>query len=148
MPLRQKTTFLNKETADAQREWFVVDVSEKVLGRAATRIAEVLCGKHKPIYTPHVDSGDFVIVLNASKAKLTGQKMQQKMYRHHTGYIGHLRERTAAEMFEKDPEEAVRKAVWGMLPKTRLGRKMLKKLKIYSGSEHSHSAQMPRELAL
>jgi large subunit ribosomal protein L13 len=148
MPNLQKTTLLTKEGAAAQREWFVVDLENQVLGRAATRIASVLRGKHKPTFTPHVDDGDFVIVINADKVKLTGNKWGQKLYRRHSLYPGGLRETTAAEMRDKHPDRIVRSAVWGMLPKGPLGRKMLKKLKIYAGSEHNHAAQQPRELAL
>jgi large subunit ribosomal protein L13 len=148
MPNLQKTTLLTKEGAEAQREWFVVDLENQVLGRAATRIASVLRGKHKPTFTPHVDDGDFVIVINADKVKLTGNKWGQKLYRRHSLYPGGLRETTAAEMRDKHPDRIVRSAVWGMLPKGPLGRKMLKKLKIYAGSEHNHAAQQPRELAL
>ena len=148
MPNLQKTTMLTKEGAAAQREWFVVDLQDQVLGRAATRIASVLRGKHKPSFTPHVDDGDFVIVLNADKVKLTGDKWAKKLYRHHTLYPGGLKESTAAEVREKHPDRVVRRAVWGMLPKGPLGRKMLKKLKIYAGSEHGHAAQKPRELGL
>jgi large subunit ribosomal protein L13 len=148
MPNLQKTTLLTKEGADAQREWFVVDLENQVLGRAATRIASVLRGKHKPTFTPHVDDGDFVIVINADKVRLTGNKWGQKLYRRHSLYPGGLRETTAAEMREKHPDRIVRSAVWGMLPKGPLGRKMLKKLKIYAGPAHNHAAQQPRELAL
>jgi len=148
MQVRQKSTLLTKEQGDAQREWFVVDLEGQVLGRDATKIASVLRGKHKPTYTPHVDSGDFVIVVNADKLKLTGGKLDKKMYRYHTLFSGGLRERTAAQQLAHEPEEMVRRAVWGMLPKNRLGRKLIKKLKVYRGSEHQHAAQKPRELAL
>jgi large subunit ribosomal protein L13 len=148
MPNLQKTTLLTKEGAEAQREWFVIDLENQVLGRAATRIASVLRGKHKPTFTPHVDDGDFVIVLNADKVKLTGNKWGQKLYRSHSLYPGGLRETTAAELRDKHPDRIVRAAVWGMLPKGPLGRKMLKKLKIYAGSEHNHAAQQPRALDL
>jgi large subunit ribosomal protein L13 len=144
----QKTPWLTKEQGDAQREWWVVDLDGVVLGRAATKIASVLRGKHKPTYTPNVDSGDFVVVINADKLKLTGSKMSQKMYRYHTYYPGGLRETSAEKLIQNHPDRLVRAAVWGMLPKTRLGRRMIKKLKIYSGAEHNHAAQQPRELAL
>lgn len=148
MPQRQTSTWLTKEAAQAQREWYVIDLDGVVLGRAAARIASVLRGKHKPTFTPNTDCGDFVIVLNAGRVKLTGNKLKQKMYRHHTGYIGHLRERTAEKMLADKPEEAIRRAVWGMLPSGALGRQMMKKLKINNGSEHEHVAQKPRELSL
>jgi large subunit ribosomal protein L13 len=148
MPQRQKSTWLTKEAANAQREWYVIDLEGVVLGRAATKIASVLRGKHKPAFTPNADCGDFVIALNAGKVKLTGNKMTDKMYRHHTGYIGHLRERAAQDVLVEDPERAIKEAVWGMLPKGALGRQQIKKLKVYSGSEHAHGAQKPRELTL
>lgn len=144
----QKSTWLTKEQAAAQRGWFVADMDGKTLGRAATKIATVLRGKHKATYTPNVDSGDFVVVVNANKLKLTGDKLNQKMYRWHTGYIGGLKERTAKQMIEEKPEEIIRRAVWGMLPKGALGRKMIKKLKIYAGPEHNHGAQNPQTLEL
>lgn len=148
MPQRQTTTWLTKEAARAQREWYIIDLEGVVLGRAASKIATVLRGKHKPTYTPNTDCGDFVIVLNAGLVKLTGNKLKQKMYRHHTGYIGHLRERSAEKMIAEKPEEAIRRAVWGMLPSGVLGRQLMKKLKIHRGSEHDHTAQKPRELTL
>ena len=142
----QKSTWLKKEEADAQREWYVFDMEGQVIGRAATKIASVLRGKHKPTYTPNVDTGDFVVVINAGKAVLTGNKLDDKMYRYHTGYMSGLRETPAGEMLENHPDRAIRSAVRGMLPKNRLGRKMLKKLKIYAGAEHDHAAQKPSEL--
>lgn len=144
----QKSTWLTKEQAHDQRDWYVVDLDGKVLGRAATAIATVLRGKHKPTYTPNVDSGDFVVVINAGKVKLTGNKLQDKPYRYHTGYIGGLKETTADKLLAKHPDRVIRRAVWGMLPKGKLGRAMIKKLKIYGGSEHNHAAQQPRELAV
>lgn len=144
----QKSTWLTQEAAKAQRDWFVIDLDGVVLGRAATKIASVLRGKHKPTFTPNADCGDFVIVLNAGKVRLTGNKLKQKMYRHHTGYIGHLREKTAEKQLEDKPEEAIRRAVWGMLPSGPLGRHLMKKMKIFSGSEHDHAAQKPRPLAV
>lgn len=134
--------------ADVTRNWFVVDLEGKVLGRTATEIARVLRGKHKPIYTPSVDTGDFVIVLNADKLQLTGNKMADKKYYRHTGYPGGLRTINAAKLLEKKPEELVKKAVRGMLPRNKLGREMLKKLKVYAGSEHPHAAQQPKELVI
>ena len=131
---------------DIERSWFVVDLEDVVLGRAATEIARVLRGKHKPIYTPSVDTGDFVVVLNADKIKLTGNKMADKMYYHHTGYPGGIREINAEKLLEKKPEMLVQAAVKGMLPKNKLGRKMFTKLKVYAGGEHPHAAQQPKEL--
>jgi len=144
----QKSTLLTNEAAIAQREWYVVDLDGKVLGRAATRIASVLRGKHKPTYTPHVDTGDFVVVVNASKVKLTGAKTEGKLYHDHTLFPGGLKTRTAAQMLATHPDRVVRRAVWGMLPKGPLGRRLIRKLKIYSGPQHEHGAQRPRELAV
>ena len=144
----QKSTLLSKEAAIAQREWYVVDLKGQVLGRAATRIASVLRGKHKPTYTPNVDCGDFVIVINAGKVELTGRKLENKLYRHHTQFPGGLIEIPAQELLAKHPDRAVRRAVWGMLPKGPLGRRLIKKLKIYRGAVHEHAAQKPRQLAL
>ncbi|NLA58240.1 MAG: 50S ribosomal protein L13 [Firmicutes bacterium] len=130
--------------ADVQQNWYVIDAEDKVLGRLAAEIATVLRGKNKPQFTPHVDTGDFVIVVNAEKVKLTGKKMDQKLYRWHTGYPGGLRSRTAAEMLAKKPEEVIRRAVWGMMPKNTLGRNQMKKLKVYAGPDHPHTAQKPQ----
>ena len=134
--------------AEIERKWYVVDAEGKTLGRMSSEIAKVLRGKHKVIYTPHVDTGDFVIVINADKVVLTGKKLDQKIYRWHTGYVGHMRERTYRQMMESKPEEVVRHAVKGMLPKNSLGRQMFKKLKVYAGTEHSHTAQLPEMLEL
>lgn len=134
--------------AEIERKWYVVDAEGKTLGRMSSEIAKILRGKHKAIYTPHVDTGDFVIVINADKVVLTGKKLDQKMYRWHTGYVGHLRERTYRQMMEKKPEEVVRHAVKGMLPKNSLGRQMFTKLKVYAGTEHGHQAQKPEMLEL
>lgn len=131
---------------DIKRDWFVVDLEDVVLGRAATEIARVLRGKHKPIYTPSVDTGDFVIVLNADKIKLTGNKMADKKYYHHSGYPGGIKEINAEKLLAKKPEMLVQSAVQGMLPKNKLGRKMFTKLKVYAGGEHPHAAQQPKEL--
>jgi large subunit ribosomal protein L13 len=131
---------------DIIRDWFVVDLEDVVLGRAATEIARVLRGKHKPIYTPSVDTGDFVIVLNADKIRLTGNKMADKMYYHHSGYPGGIKEISAEKLLEKKPEMLVQAAVKGMLPKNKLGRKMFSKLKVYAGGDHPHAAQKPQEL--
>ena len=133
-----------KETVD--RKWYVIDAEDVVLGRLATKVATVLKGKHKPIYTPHVDCGDFVIVVNAEKVKLTGNKLNDKMYYNHSGYVGGLRERNAKTMIEKYPEEMIERAVKGMLPKNRLGNQMYKKLFVYAGPDHKQSAQKPIEL--
>ena len=134
--------------SEVNRSWFVVDLDDQVLGRAATEIARVLRGKHKAIYSPSVDTGDFVIVVNAEKVKLTGNKLADKKYYHHTGFPGGIRSITAEKLIEKKPEELIKKAVKGMLPKNKLGRQMIKKLKVYSGGEHPHSAQQPKALSL
>ncbi|WP_303721283.1 50S ribosomal protein L13 [Malonomonas rubra] len=133
---------------DIKRAWYVVDLEDVVLGRAATEIARVLRGKHKPIYTPSVDTGDFVVVLNADKVKLTGNKLADKKYYHHTGYPGGIREINAEKLLAKKPEMVLQSAVKGMLPKSKLGRKMFKKLKVYAGGEHPHAAQQPKELKI
>ena len=133
---------------DIKRDWFVVDLEDVVLGRAATEIARVLRGKHKAIYTPSVDTGDFVIVLNADKIKLTGNKLADKKYYHHTGFPGGIREINAEKLLAKKPEMLVQTAVKGMLPKNKLGRKMYRKLKVYAGGEHPHAAQQPKELKI
>lgn len=133
---------------DIERAWYVVDLEDKVLGRAATEIARILRGKHKAIYTPSVDTGDYVVVVNADKVRLTGNKMDAKMYHRHTGYPGGIRSISAGELLQKKPEMLIQSAVKGMLPKNTLGRKMFSKLKVYAGSEHPHSAQQPKELAL
>ncbi len=141
------STQVAKES-DIQRQWYVVDLEGKVLGRVATEIARVLRGKHKTIYTPSVDTGDFVVVVNADKLKLTGNKLEAKEYFRHSGYPGGIKSMNAAEMLERKPEEIVKKAVKGMLPKNPLGRKMLRKLKVYAGAEHPHAAQQPQELSV
>jgi large subunit ribosomal protein L13 len=134
--------------ADIKRDWFVVDLEGKVLGRVATEIARVLRGKHKPIYTPSVDAGDFVIVINADKIKLTGNKMADKVYHRHTGFPGGIRSITAEKLLQKRPEELIQKAVKGMLPKNKLGRQMYRKLKVYRSADHPHAAQQPRPLTI
>lgn len=141
-----KTYSQRKE--DAAHDWKVADAKGQVLGRFATQVASILKGKHKPTFTPHIDGGDFVIVVNAEKVVLTSDKMDKKMYYYFTGYRGHLRESTAKNMVQNEPEEMIRLAVWGMLPKGPLGREMISKLKIYRGAEHPHKAQMPTELKL
>lgn len=139
-----KSYMQKKETVE--RKWYVIDAEGKPLGRVASKAAHILRGKHKATYTPHIDCGDYVIILNASKVLLTGNKLEDKKYYSHSGYPGGLRTRTAKEMIEKYPEEMVEKAVKGMLPKNRLGRAMYKKLFIYAGSEHKHIAQKPSEM--
>jgi large subunit ribosomal protein L13 len=140
-----KTTQVARKE-DVTRDWYLVDVDNKVLGRVATEIANVLRGKNKPTFTPSVDTGDFVIVVNAEKIALTGKKFADKTYYSHSSYPGGLKEISAAKLIEKKPEELIKKAVKGMLPKNKLARHMLKKLKIYSGSAHPHSAQQPKNL--
>lgn len=134
--------------AEAQREWYVVDAAGKTLGRLATQIATMLRGKHKPTYTPHLDMGDFIIVVNADKVELSGRKRQQKVYYRHSGYMGGLKVIPFERMIVDHPERVIRLAVRGMLPHNRLGRAMLKKLKIYAGPNHPHQAQKPQPLDL
>jgi large subunit ribosomal protein L13 len=134
--------------ATRERNWLVVDASGQTLGRLATQIADVLRGKRKPEYTPHCDVGDFVIVVNAEKVAVTGKKLEEKRYYRHSGYPGALRSRTLAQMLERRPEEVVRRAVKGMLPRTRLGRAQLRKLKVYAGPDHPHAAQKPEPMEL
>lgn len=141
-----KTFMQKKETVE--RNWYVIDATGKTLGRLATQVATVLRGKNKPTYTPHVDCGDYVIVVNADKVVLTGNKLEDKKYYNHSGYPGGLRERTAKEMIEKYPEEMVERAIKGMLPHGRLGRAMGKKLFVYRGSDHKHEAQKPVALEI
>ena len=136
-----KTTMAKANEVD--RKWYVVDAEGKVLGRLATEVANILRGKNKPIYTPHVDTGDYVIVINAEKVKLTGSKWDDKIHAYHTGYPGGRREVAYKEIREKHPERVIEYAVKGMLPKSRLGRSMFTKLKVYAGSEHPHAAQQP-----
>jgi len=133
---------------NVQRKWFVVDAEQAILGRISTQIATILRGKNKPTFTPHVDTGDFVVVINADKVKLTGRKETNKLYHHHTGWVGGLVTKTAAEIREKAPEDLIKKAVWGMLPHGPLGRQMFRKLKVYAGGEHPHAAQEPETLVL
>jgi len=139
-----KTFSAKKE--DITKEWYLIDVGGKVLGRVATEIARRLRGKHKPLFTPHTDTGDFVIVINAEKIALTGRKFDDKMYHHYSGYPGGLKSIAAGKLLKKKPGDVLRIAVKGMLPKNSLGRMMLKKLKIYAGSEHPHEAQKPQTL--
>jgi large subunit ribosomal protein L13 len=126
-----------------QRDWYVIDAEGRTLGRLATQIADALRGKGKPEYTPHCDTGDFVVVVNAAKIKVTGNKLNDKIYYRHSGYPGGLRSRTLGEMLERRPEEVIRRAVKGMLPRNRLARRQLRKLKVYAGAEHPHEAQKP-----
>ena len=140
-------TFMPK-AADITRKWYVVDAEGLALGRVASQVANILRGKNKPIYTPNVDTGDYVIVMNASKIILTGKKLDQKIYYKHSGYVGGLKETKYRKLMAEKPEEALRHAVVGMLPKGPLGRQMAKKLKIYAGAEHEHAAQQPEKLEL
>ena len=143
-----RTVQMTKAESLAQRRWYVIDAEGQVLGRMATEIARVLRGKHKPSFSPHVDGGDFVIVVNAKRVKLTGSKETDKRYYRHSGYPGGLRVRSLSEMREKKPEAVVRLAVKGMLPKNRLGKGQLGKLKVYAGPEHPHQAQVPMPLTI
>ncbi len=129
------------------RDWFIVDMNNQVLGRIASEIATILRGKHKAIYSPSVDTGDFVVVVNAEKLKLTGSKVADKMYYHHSGFPGGIKSITAGKLLEKRPEDLIKKAVKGMLPKNSLGRQLIKKLKVYSGADHPHAAQQPKSLS-
>ena len=131
--------------ADIDHKWYVIDAEDKTLGKVAAEIAMILRGKKKPIYTPHVDCGDYVVVVNAEKVAVTGKKEKQKIYKGHSGYPGGLKETTLAELRAKKPEEIIRHAVKGMMPKGKLGRQMFKKLKVYAGPEHPHAAQNPEE---
>ena len=139
-----KTQSLRKE--DSQHDWYIVDASNKVLGRLATKLADKLRGKDKSTFTPHVDGGDYVVVINAEKVKVTGNKFNDKMYYHHTGYIGNLKSVPFNDLIKKKPEEVIQKAVKGMLPKGPLGREMARKMKVFAGSEHTHAAQQPQLL--
>ena len=140
-------TYMAK-AADIERKWYVVDAENKTLGRLATEVAKVLRGKHKPIFTPSMDTGDYVIVVNAEKIKVTGKKLDQKMYYRHSGWVGGLKSVTLREMKEKKPEKVIEMAVRGMLPKGTLGSEMYRKLFVYAGPEHPHAAQKPEELAV
>jgi len=141
----EMSSFIAKP-AEVERKWYVVDAEGKNLGRMASQIAAILRGKNKPTYTPHVDCGDYVIVINAEKVEVTGKKRKEKIYKRHTGYPGGLREMTFEQMMEKHPTEVVRHAVKGMMPNGKLGRQMYKKLKVYAGPEHEHAAQKPEVL--
>ncbi len=141
-----KTFHANPQTI--RHDWFVVDAQDKTLGRLASEIARRLRGKHKAEYTPSVDTGDYIVVINAEKVAVTGNKLEDKMYHHHTGYIGNLKSINLSTLLEKHPERVIEKAVKGMLPKNSLGRAMYKKLKVYAGAEHPHAAQQPQILEL
>ena len=142
-----KDTFMAK-AEEVERKWYVIDAEGKPLGRLASEVAKILRGKNKPIYTPHVDTGDFVIVINSEKVALTGKKLDKKLYRYHTGHIGGLKEIQYRHFIERSPEKVVEVAVKGMLPKNSLGRQMYRKLKVFKGAEHNHEAQKPEVLEL
>jgi large subunit ribosomal protein L13 len=141
-----RTLFAKKE--DIERKWYLVDAKDAVLGRLAVKIADHLRGKNKPLFTPNADIGDFIIVINADKVKLTGRKLENKVYYSHSGYPGGIKSETAKDRLKRCPERIIADAVWGMLPKGRLGRAMIKKLKVYRGAEHPHEAQKPEILSL
>jgi large subunit ribosomal protein L13 len=141
-----KTLFAKK--SDVEKKWYIVDADGMVVGRLASRVAMILRGKNKPIYTPHVDTGDFVVIVNADKVRLTGNKLNQKVYYHHSGYPGGLKKETAKDLMKNSPEKIIFTAIRGMLPKNRLGRQQLKKLKVYSGPDHPHKAQNPEPLKI
>ena len=141
-----KTFSAKKE--GVKRDWLLVNASGETLGRLATKVAMILRGKHKPIYTPHVDTGDFVVIINAEKINLTGKKMENKRYYHHTGYPGGIKSITVKDLLKKEPQSVIKFAVKGMLPKNPLGRMMIKKLKVYSGEEHPHQAQNPKQIKI
>ena len=139
---------ISAKTEDVVRDWYLVDAKDKTLGRLSTEIATRLRGKHKPIYTPHVDTGDYIVVINASKITVTGNKMEDKIYYKHTGYIGNMKSSNLATMMKKSPETVLMKSVRGMLPKTKLGNAMIKKLRVFSGPDHTHKAQAPKLLEI
>ncbi|KAA3659850.1 MAG: 50S ribosomal protein L13 [Calditrichaeota bacterium] len=138
-------TYIPK-VSEIKKDWYIVDADGLTLGRLASNIAQILRGKHKPMFTPHMDTGDFVIVVNAEKIAVTGKKTQDKLYSRYTGYPGGLRQITFEDLVRKHPDRIIKKAVWGMLPHNRLGRKVIKHLKVYAGSEHPHQAQQPQEM--
>ena len=140
-------TYVPKE-GEISREWVVMDAADQVLGRLATEVARILRGKHKPDFTPYLDTGDFVVIVNAERVRLTGAKLDDKVYYRHSGRPGSLKSETARERLDKHPERVIQAAVWGMLPKNRLGRKLLRKLKVYAGPEHPHDAQQPKTHSL
>ncbi|MEW7977532.1 MAG: 50S ribosomal protein L13 [Candidatus Sedimenticola endophacoides] len=139
-------TTVSAKPAEVRRDWYLVDATDKTLGRLASELARRLRGKHKPEYTPHVDTGDYIVVVNCEKIRVTGNKMKDKMYHHHTGYIGNLKSINLEKLLVKAPERVIETAVKGMLPKNPLGRAMFKKLKVYAGPEHQHAAQQPQPL--
>ena len=141
-----KTVSLTKEKANAERGWVLVDAKDQILGRLSTRVATLLRGKHKPDWTPHVDNGEYVVIINAERIILTGRKLSEKKYYRHSGYPGHLKEVTAERMLETHPERVIEHAVRGMLPKNKLGRSLLLKLKVYAGEKHPHEAQCPETI--
>lgn len=146
--MRGKMSTVSAKNEEIVRKWYVVDAKNAVLGRVASQVAAVLKGKHKPIYTPHVDTGDFVVIINAEKVQLTGNKREEKTYYHHTGYPGGLKSITADKLLQKNPEEVLTIAIKGMLPKNPLGRQMVTKLKVYAGAAHPHEAQKPEVLEI
>ncbi len=139
---------VNAKQGQVQRDWYLVDATDKTLGRMASEIATRLKGKHKPIYTPHVDTGDFIVVINAEKVRVTGNKMEDKIYHRYTGYVGGLKSMTLKELHKRHPERVIENAVRGMLPKNPLGRAMFRKLKVYAGTKHKHAAQQPQLLEI
>lgn len=143
-----KTYMAKPEEARANQTWYVVDAEGATLGRLASQVANLIIGKHKPMYSPHVDCGDYVIVINAQKIRVTGNKMTEKMYRRHSLYSGGFKEANLRDVLQRNPERVIREAVWGMIPHGRLGRKMIKKLKVYGGPEHEHIAQKPQPFQL
>ena len=143
-----KKTTLSAKPAEVRRDWFVVDADGKTLGRMASEIARRLRGKHKAIYTPHVDTGDYIVVINAEKIRVTGNKLKDKMYYHHTGYIGGIKSISLEKQLDKAPDRVIKIAVKGMLPKNSLGRTMFSKLKVYAGEDHPHTAQQPKVLEI
>ncbi|MGB5251848.1 MAG: 50S ribosomal protein L13 [Sedimenticolaceae bacterium] len=142
------STTVSAKPAEVRREWLLVDADGKTLGRLASEIARRLRGKHKPIFTPHVDTGDYIVVVNAEKVAVTGNKLKDKLYHHHTGYIGNLKSISLEKQLQKAPERVIETAVRGMLPRNPLGRSMMKKLRIFAGPEHTHQAQQPKPLEL
>jgi len=141
-------TTVSAKPAEVRREWLLVDATDKTLGRLASEIAHRLRGKHKPEYTPHVDTGDYIVVVNAEKIRVSGNKMTDKMYHHHTGYVGNLKSISLEKLLQKAPERVIETAVKGMMPRNPLGRAMLKKLRVYAGGEHDHQAQQPKVLEI
>ena len=139
-------TTVSAKPNEVRRDWYLIDAEGKTLGRMASEIARRLKGKHKPIYTPHVDTGDYIVVINAEKVRVTGNKLKDKIYYHHTGYVGNLKSISLEKLLQKAPERAIQQAVKGMLPRNPLGRAMFRKLKVYAGPEHPHQAQQPKPL--